>query len=118
MSAGAGLPEDRLEPSPEHSTWGRNAMRVYLGVAAIAFALMVSEMVRGESGFGTFLISIVTAPWSGLLMMPARALAGRLSPGTMRGIGVALVVLSALLNAAVIRGIAARAQRDVGRRGE
>lgn len=90
-------------------------MRVYLGITAIAFALMVSELIRGESGFGTFLISIVTAPWSGLLMMPARALAGHVSPGIMRGIGIALVILSALLNAAVIRGIAARAQRDVQR---
>jgi hypothetical protein len=58
-------------------------------------------------------ISILTAPWSVLLASLARALGSALAPGVMRGLGVVLVVVSALLNARILYGMAARGERDV-----
>ena len=106
------LPEDRLEATPSGSRWGRNVQLVYLGVVAVAFVALLVEMSQGHSGVGAIAVSVLTAPWSGLLAMLARALGGALAPDAMRVVGLVLVVLSALLNSLVLRGIAARAQRD------
>ena len=105
--------EEALAPPPAGSQWGRLVSRGYLVVAALATALMVRDLVAGRSGFGTMAISILTAPWSVLLAYVARALAPALAPGAMRALGVVLVVLSALLNARILYGMAARAERDV-----
>ena len=66
----------------------------------------------GASGFGTMAISILTAPWSVLLASVARLLAPSLAPAVMRGAGLALIVLATLLNARILYGMAARAERD------
>jgi hypothetical protein len=106
-------PQESLAPAPEHSRWGRNAAALYGGVTAIAFAFTLRELLAGRSGTGTWAVSVLTAPWSVLLANVARMLAGRLGPGTLRALGLTLVLLSALLNARILYGMAARAERDV-----
>ncbi len=103
---------ESLAPTPTSSTWGRKAATTYLGVVAVAAALMVRELVVGASGVGTMAVSILTAPWSVLLASVARAVAPALEPLAMRAIGLVLVALAALLNARIVYGIAARAERD------
>lgn len=104
--------EEDLAPAPPGSAWGRKVSRAYLAAAAIAVALMVRELVVGRSGFGTMAISILTAPWSVLLASLARTVSPSLAPGVMRALGLALVVVSALLNARILYGMAARGERD------
>ena len=104
---------EALAPAPAHSRWGRNAAAVYGGVAAVAFAFTLNDLAAGRSGTGTWAVSVLTAPWSVLLANVARLLAGRLALGTLRVLGLALMLLSALLNARILYGIAARAERDV-----
>jgi hypothetical protein len=60
----------------------------------------------------TTVVTVLTAPWSGLLVNLAKALGGSLSVGAMRALGVALTVAAALLNARVFYGIVARMERD------
>ena len=103
---------ESLAPTPAGSRWGRSAALVYLGVAAIAFAFTLRELSTGRSGTGTWAISVITAPWSVMLAAVARGLAGKLSPGAMRGLGLLLVGISAALNARILYGMAARAERD------
>ena len=105
--------EEDLAPAPAGSAWGRKVSRVYLAAAAVAAALMVRELVVGESGFGTMAISILTAPWSVLLASLARAVSPSLAPAVMRGLGLGLVLVSALLNARILYGMAARGERDM-----
>ncbi len=104
---------ESLAPTPERSRWGRNAAAGYGGVAAVAFAFTLRDLAAGRSGTGTWAVSVLTAPWSVLLANVARMLAGRLTPGALRALGLALVLLSALLNARILYGMAARAERDV-----
>lgn len=104
--------EEGLTPAPSGSDWGRKVSRAYLAAAAIAAALMVRELVVGESGFGTMAISILTAPWSVLLASLARAVSPSLAPGVMRGLGLGLIVVAVGLNARILYGMAARAERD------
>jgi drug/metabolite transporter (DMT)-like permease len=111
MSA-TGPTHEPLAPAPSGSRWGRNAAMVYLGVVAVAFAFTLRELATERSGTGTWAISVLTAPWSVLLAGVARVLAGRLEPGAMRVLGLALVLLSAALNARILYGIGARAERD------
>ena len=106
-------PDEPMAPTPPRSAWGRKAAGVYLGVVAVAAALLARELVVGRSGVGVFAVSVLTAPWSGLLAALARSLAERVSPGAMRAIGLVLAVLAALLNARIVYGIAARFERDV-----
>jgi hypothetical protein len=104
--------QESLEPVPGRSRWGRNAALVYGGVCAVAFAFTLRELFTGQSGTGTWAISVLTAPWSVLLANVARLLADRLTPGALRATGLALVLLSAALNARILYGMAARAERD------
>jgi hypothetical protein len=104
--------EESLAPPPAGSGWGRKVARTYLAVAALAALLMVRELLAGASGFGTMAISILTAPWSVLLASVAGLLAPSLAPAVMRGAGLALIVLATLLNARILYGMAARAERD------
>jgi hypothetical protein len=85
---------------------------VYLALVAIAGALLASELASGRSGLGTLAISVLTAPWSGLLAALGKWLTGRASPGVLRAAGLVLVALCALLNARILYGMAARAERD------
>jgi hypothetical protein len=106
-------PEEPLAPTPARSTWGRNAARIYLVAVAIAALVLARELVVGRSGPGVLAISVLTAPWSGLLAGLARTLAGRMDPAALRALGLVLAALAALLNARILYGIAARAERDV-----
>jgi hypothetical protein len=85
---------------------------VYLVVVVVAFAVLVYELVRGERGLGSIALSVLTAPWSAALSMLAQALAGSLPEAAMRALGFALAAASALLNARILYGMAARAERD------
>jgi len=105
--------DEPLAPAPAGSRWGRNAARVYLGLVLVAFAFTLREMTAGASGTGTWAVSILTAPWSVLLAGVARAFSGRLTPGAMRALGVMLVAAASALNARILYGMAARAERDV-----
>ena len=104
-----------LAPAPPHSRWGRSAVRVYLALVAIAAGLTARELFAGRSGVGTWAVSVLTAPWSVLLAGLARALAPRMDAVAMRACGIALVVLAAALNARILYGMAARAERDARR---
>jgi hypothetical protein len=106
------LPDEPLAPSPRGSRWGRNAAGVYLGVLVLATAMVVREMLVGSSGLGILAVSVLTAPWSALLAPLAKFLTGRMAPGTLRAAGLVLLALCALLNARILYGIGARAERD------
>jgi hypothetical protein len=112
MPAPAFEPEALAAP-PAASPWGRNTARTYLAVVAVAFALVIRELVTGQSGTGTFAVSILAAPWSVLLAYVARAAAPMLPPLAMRITGLVLVLLATLLNARILYGMAARLERDV-----
>ena len=105
-------PDEPLAPSPPGSRWGRKAAGVYLAVVALAMVLVVRELFIGSSGLGTLAISVLTAPWSALLSSLAKFLTGRVSPGVLRTTGLVLLALCALLNARILYGIGARAERD------
>ncbi len=102
-----------LTPAPSGSRWGRRTAAVYLGVVALAFALLFWELGAGQRGLGSIAVSVLTAPWSAALAMLAQGLAGRLPEGAMRLLGFALAAAAALLNARILYGMAARAERDV-----
>ena len=104
--------EEALRAAPIGSAWGRKVSRTYLAIAAVACALMVRELIVGASGLGTMAISILTAPWSVLLAYVARALASGVDPVVLRALGLGLVLLATLLNARILYGMAARAERD------
>lgn len=108
-------PETRpetLAPTPSGSRWGRNVARVYLVLVALAIALVLFEVARGERGLGAVAMTVLTAPWSGLLAPFAQWLAPHVPVLVLRAIGFVLAVGSALLNARVFYGIAARAEGD------
>lgn len=85
---------------------------VYLTLVGLALVLTFVEVARGEHGLGAVAVTVLTAPWSGLLVNLAKALGGSLSVGVMRALGVALTLAAALLNARVFYGIVARMERD------
>ncbi len=107
-------PDDEvLAAAPSGSRWGRAVARTYLALGGLALALVVRELVVGRSGIGTMAISILAAPWSVLLAYVAGAVSPALAPGAMRAAGLVLIVLALLLNARILYGMAARAERDV-----
>lgn len=111
-------PPETLAPAPAASRWGRRAATVYLSIVAAAFALLAWELSAGQRGLGSVAISVLTAPWSALLAMLAQALAGGVPEPAMRVLGFALAAASAALNARILYGMAARAERDArGARG-
>lgn len=110
MSASTG-PEP-LGPSPAGSRWGRRAATIYLAVVGLAFALLLGELAAGQRGLGSIALSVLTAPWSAALALLAQALAGSLPEAGMRILGFALAAAAAALNARILYGMAARAERD------
>jgi len=106
-------PIEPLAPAPSGSRWGRAVALVYLAAIVAAGVVLAMELARGRSGPGALAISVLTAPWSGLLAALAPTLAGRLAPGALRALGLVLVALTALLNARILYGIAARMERDL-----
>ncbi len=104
---------EALGPTPSGSTWGRRVATVYLVLVGASFALVFWELASGSRGLGSFAISVLTAPWSAGLAYLARLLAGSLSETAMRVLGLVLTAGAAALNARILYGIAARAERDV-----
>jgi hypothetical protein len=88
------------------------AARTYLALAAAAFAGVLVELARGRPGPATLLASVLTAPWSVLAAPLAPVLAARLPPAVLRAGGLALLGGMSLLNAAIVRSIAARWERE------
>jgi len=105
--------DEPLTPTPAHSQWGRKVATGYLVLVGVAFVLVIVELLRGSPGLGVLAVSVLTAPWSALLSSLAKFLAPRLPIDALRVLGLALAVLSALLNARMLYGIAARAERDM-----
>ncbi|MCC6972335.1 MAG: hypothetical protein IT434_19135 [Phycisphaerales bacterium] len=103
---------EALAPTPAGSRWGALVARIYLGLVGLALVLVVVEVARGERGLGAIAVTVLTAPWSGLLAPVAQWLAPSLPVAGLRALGFALAVGAALLNARVFYGIAARAERD------
>lgn len=110
------LPDEPLAPTPSGSAWGRTTVRVYLGVVAVVVVLLVMDLARGQSGSGTFFLSVVTAPWSALLAPLAGALRGPLGERGMVVAGLLLAAGCVALNARIAYGIAARMERDAARK--
>jgi len=108
------LPDSEvLAPAPAGSRWGRMVASGYLVLAALAVALTLREVLAGAPGWGATAIGVLTAPWSMLLssLGPAVMPPGT-PPGVIRGVGLVLVVVAAGLNARILYGMAARAERD------
>jgi len=103
---------EALAPAPAGSPLGRSIATIYLVVVGLAFAVLVYELMRGQHGIGSIAVSVLTAPWSAALALVAQALAGSLPEGAMRVLGFTLAFASALLNARILYGMAARAERD------
>lgn len=99
-------------PAPAASRWGRRAATVYLAIVGTAFALLFYELAAGQRGLGSIALSVLTAPWSAALALLAQAIGGSLPAAAMRVLGVALTAVAALLNARILYGMAARAERD------
>lgn len=99
-------------PSPAGSRWGRRVAIVYLALVAAAFGLLAWELASGQRGLGSIAISVLTAPWSAGLALVAQGVSGALPPAALRALGFALAALAAALNARILYGIAARAERD------
>ncbi|MBK7368293.1 MAG: hypothetical protein IPJ04_10400 [Candidatus Eisenbacteria bacterium] len=103
---------ETLATTPAGSGWGRRVATIYLTLVGLSLVLTFVEVARGERGLGAVAVTVLTAPWSGLLANLAQAIGPSLSVGAMRALGVALTVGAALLNARVFYGIVARMQRD------
>ena len=96
------------------AAWGRRSARIYLVVAGLALVAMLVETVLGHPGTGSIFAAILAAPWS---MLAASFLPPLPDDWPLpAGLAVRMVPLALfmLLNAAIIAGIAARSQRDLG----
>src|SRR5262249_42981110 len=105
------------EPSPgtSRSRWGRRVVMIYLAACALALVAMLVETVRGHAGTGTMFAAFLGVPWSMLVagLAPPLPRDWPLAAGlAVRMIPLALFML---LNAAIVRGIAARSERDLSR---
>jgi hypothetical protein len=97
------------------SRWGRRASRTYLVVCALALLAMAIETLLGHPGTGSMIAAILAAPWSMLVagLAPPLPRDGSLAAGLAVRMGP--LALFMLLNAAIVRGIAARSERDLAR---
>jgi hypothetical protein len=97
------------------SRWGRKASRAYLVVCALALLAMAIETFLGHPGIGSMFAAILAVPWSMLMagMAPPLPRDWPLAAGlAVRMVPLALFML---LNGAIVRGIAARSERDLAR---
>ena len=108
-----------LSTSPEApnlsapSRWARRIVGTYLAVCALALIAMLVETVTGHAGtFGMF-AAILAAPWSMLVAGMAPPLPRDWPMAAGLAVRVVPLALFMLLNAAIARGIAARAERDL-----
>ncbi len=104
---------EMVGPTPARSTWGRWTAGVYLALVGAAFVLVLVELAQGTRGLGSVAVSVLTAPWSAALALLAQALPGSLGASVMRVVGFVLTAACAGLNARILYGVAARAERDV-----
>ena len=97
------------------SRWGRRVARTYLVVCGLALIAMLVETIAGHPGMGSMFAAILAAPWSMLVagLAPPLPRDWPLAAGlAVRMIPLALFMV---LNAAIVRGIAARSERDLAR---
>jgi len=97
------------------SRWGRRAAAIYLAVGALALAAMLVETVLGHPGTGSMFAAILAVPWSMLMAGFAPPLPSDWPMAAGLAVRMIPLALFMLLNAAIIRGIAARSERDLAR---
>lgn len=110
-------PSGEAAPQPSfNAAWGRKAARTYLIVCALALAAMAVETVLGHAGAATILCAIFAVPWSMLIpaFLPALPADWPMAAGLALRMGILALLM--LLNAAIVAGIAARAEADLKRR--
>jgi len=98
------------------SRWGRNAARGYLVVCALALLAMLVETVLGHPGTGSMIAAMLAAPWSMLMAGLAPPLPRDWPLAAGLAVRMLPLALFMLLNAAIIRGILARSERDLAAR--
>ena len=98
------------------SRWGRNAARGYLVVCALALLAMLVETVLGHPGMGSMIAAMLAAPWSMLVAGLAPPLPRDWPLAAGLAVRMLPLALFMLLNAAIIRGILARSERDLAAR--
>lgn len=106
------LPDEPLTAPPIGSSWGRNTVRAYLAIVAVAAVLLAFDLAQGRGGAGSFFISVLTAPWSALIAPLAASLRASLGDRATVMLGLLLAAGCIALNARIAYGIAARMQRD------
>jgi len=112
-NSGPSAPPAGAGGGAERSRWGRRASLIYLAVCAVALVAMLVETVLGHPGTGSMFAAILAAPWSMLMagLAPPLPRDWPLAAGlAVRMIPLALFML---VNAAIVRGIAARSERDL-----
>ena len=95
------------------SRWGRRASNAYLVVCALALTAMLVETVLGHPGTGSMFAAILAAPWSMLMAGLAPPLPRDWPLAAGLAVRMVPLALFMLLNAAIVRGIAARSERDL-----
>jgi hypothetical protein len=95
------------------SRWGRRASGAYLVVCALALVAMLVETVLGHPGLGSMFAAILAVPWSMLMAGLAPPLPRDWPMAAGLAVRMIPLALFMLLNAAIIRGIAARSERDL-----
>jgi hypothetical protein len=94
---------------------GRGVATIYLLVCAATLVWMVVETLLGRAGIGTMFAAFLGVPWSMLVANFVPLLPANLPMAAGIAIRVALLALFMLLNAAIIRGITARAAANAVR---
>lgn len=100
--------------TPSLGNWARGMARGYLMVCAVALLWMVVETVMGfELRAGGILCAFLSVPWSMLAanLAPALPVGDSVLAGVL--LRAALIAPMMGLNAAILRGIAARSERDL-----
>jgi hypothetical protein len=95
------------------SRWGRRAASFYLVVCALALLAMLVETLRGHPGTGSMFAAMLAAPWSMLMAGFAPPLPSDWPLAAGLAVRMIPLALFMLLNAAIIRGIASRSERDL-----
>ena len=102
-----------MSPNMPTSRWGRLVTRAYLVACALALVAMLVETVSGHAGIATMFAAILAAPWSMLVAGLAPPLPRDWPMAAGLAVRVIPLALFMLLNAAIVRGIAARSERDL-----
>ena len=95
------------------SAWGRRAVRIYLLVGGISLVVMLVETIVGHAGMGSMFAAILAAPWSMLVAGLAPPLPRDWPMAAGLAVRMTPLALFMLVNAAIVRGIAARTERDL-----